>query len=93
MLGEEIPNRLDGTLSTESTSATCRRCVHFQLTSRTCAAFPEGIPDELWWAYRGHREPFPGDHGVQFAERPLPSPLRVERYDIPEFLKKKPEKP
>lgn len=86
MADEEAPNRLDGTLSTESTSATCRHCLHLQVGTHRCTAFPGGIPDELWWAYRGHREPFPGDQGVQFQERPLPSPLLAERYDVPDFL-------
>lgn len=86
---DTIPTRLDGTRSTASTSATCRHCRHLHLPARrTCAAFPDGIPEELWWATRGHREPFPGDHGIQYAERPF-----VERpagyYDVPDFLRKK----
>ena len=85
---EDIPSRVGGALSTQSVSATCRHCRHLNCGTHTCAAFPEGIPDELWWAYRGHREPFPGDHGLQFSERPLPSPLLAERYEVPDFLKK-----
>lgn len=90
---EEIPNRLDGTRSTELTSATCRHCRHLDLPSqRTCAAFPNGIPDELWWAYRGHRDPFPGDHGIQYEERAL-FEHPAAYYEIPDFLKKSPEHP
>lgn len=89
----DIPDRVDGTLSTQSVSATCRHCRHLLASKpHACDAFPEGIPDELWFAYRGHRGPFPGDHGIQFSERPLPNPLLAERYDVPEFLKA-PEKP
>lgn len=90
---DEIPNRLDGTRSTESTSATCRHCRHLELLNhRTCAAFPEGIPDELWWAYRGHREPFPGDQGIQYEERPFVD-HPAAYYEIPEFLKKNRDQP
>jgi hypothetical protein len=85
---DEIPNRLDGTRSTESISATCRHCLHYPGGTRTCTAFPDGIPDALWWAYHGHREPFPGDHGLLFQPRPLPDPLDAARYEIPEFLRK-----
>lgn len=93
MNGDEIPNRVDGVLGTELTSPTCRHCRHcrhlISIVTHTCTAFPEGIPDELWWSYQGHREPFPGDRGIQFSQIELPSPLRADRYEIPEFLKVK----
>ena len=90
---DAIPNRLDGTRSTESTSATCRHCRHLQHPARrTCAAFPDGIPNDLWWAYRGHREPFPGDQGIQYEERPL-ADYTAAYYEIPEILRKKPAQP
>lgn len=90
MTQQPIPDRLDGTQSTESTSATCRHCRHLHPSGRSCAAFPAGIPDPIWWAYRGHRDPYPGDRGIQYEERPLPEPLDARRYDIPEFLRGKP---
>ncbi len=85
---DPIPNRLDGTPSDAHTSATCRHCRYLNGGTHTCTAFPEGIPDALWWASRGHREPYPGDHGLQFEPRPLPEPFLPERYEIPEFLRK-----
>lgn len=37
-----------------------------------CAAFPEGIPEEiLWWnngPFYDHREPHPNDNGLQFEK-------------------------
>ncbi len=92
MNADDIPNRLDGHGSRPWKSDTCWNCRHLQVGTQRCTAFPEGIPEELWGAYRGHRKPFPGDHGLQFSERPLPSPLLASRYEVPDFLKK-PEKP
>ena len=48
-------------------SRTCTACRHFHAdVDRTCAAFPNGIPLEIWKAENGHRKPYPGDHGIRF---------------------------
>jgi hypothetical protein len=31
-----------------------------------CAAFPEGIPDEIYQSLADHRQPFAGDRGIRF---------------------------
>lgn len=33
-----------------------------------CAAFPDGIPDEITTGKNMHLKPYPGDHGVQYEK-------------------------
>lgn len=47
----------------------CAFCKHFRPELReieTCDAFPDGIPAVILHGENDHREPFPGDHGIQF---------------------------
>lgn len=47
----------------------CVRCRHKFADGRAgCAAFPDGIPDEFARGITEHREPYPGDNGIQFEE-------------------------
>lgn len=43
----------------------CFTCKHFRGGDQ-CAAFPNLIPDEIMGGDSNHREPFEGDHGVQY---------------------------
>ena len=47
----------------------CWACKH-RTVGRKCAAFPDGIPDEILFSHTRHMEPYPGDHGIQFEWHP-----------------------
>ena len=36
----------------------------------TCAAFPQGIPDGIFWEAGDHTKPWPGDRGMQYEPMP-----------------------
>jgi hypothetical protein len=55
----------------EDRSDQCSDCRHWWTAvnpdmGRRCAAFPGGIPDEIWSGQRSHRTPCPGDKGIRY---------------------------
>lgn len=43
----------------------CYKCKHYR-KSKTCDAFPDEIPMEIWIGSKAHTEPYKGDHGIQY---------------------------
>lgn len=57
---------------THPISPICRGCVHLHDQRQVgirCDAFPDGIPTPILTNERDHREPYRGDHGIQFDPR------------------------
>lgn len=52
---------------TVGVGALCFACQHWQ--GGTCTAFPDGIPDAIFFDGDDHREPVDGDGGVVFKLR------------------------
>ena len=49
--------------------APCPFCKHLiDGRARTCAAFPEGIPNEITSGANDHTSPVEGDNGIQFEQ-------------------------
>jgi hypothetical protein len=51
----------------------CYKCKHLHpkdvtTDTRTCNAFPNGIPDKILWEDVEHNQPYAGDGGIQFEK-------------------------
>jgi hypothetical protein len=54
----------------------CQKCVWRFRGTLTCAAFPDGIPEEVLEGKIDHSKPYKGDHGFQY--QPLIDPVSIE---------------
>lgn len=52
----------------------CLNCIHLQGHNsegeRVCKAFPEGIPDKIYFEAGDHTKAWPGDHDIRFEPKP-----------------------
>lgn len=60
------------TTGPRSQCAACVRYRSFDAEHPTswCAAFPDGIPDAVFFGELDHRQPVDGDHGIRFLAKP-----------------------
>ena len=61
------PPRIDDSKLFMEFSPVCNFCAHHIIFGKTCKAFPDGIPEEIWSGDSKHSTPYEGDHGLQFA--------------------------
>jgi len=49
----------------------CTTCKHFtpEKGNPKCAAFPNGVPDDIFWGDHDHRKPYPGDGGIVYEPK------------------------
>jgi hypothetical protein len=55
---------------TDIPATLCIFCRHLREGTVRCDAFPEGIPDDILFSLRDHREPYEGDRGIRFEVKP-----------------------
>jgi len=70
---------LDRSLAIPRFSPVCAFCRH-RTGFRTCEAFDDQIPLDIWVGQNSHQRPYPGDHGIQFESVPG---AKVTRPQVP----------
>lgn len=78
----DIPKAIDDrSLKPLQVPPVCAYCKHFKRNEylethnhrtpiKRCTAFPTKIPKTIWTAQDLHKEPYPGDRGIQFEPAP-----------------------
>jgi len=72
----------DFSLSAKRLPPSCQVCRHLASSGLTCAAYKEGIPQEILTGTFLHTEPFTGDNGITF-EKTSPHPAYFMTADPP----------
>lgn len=57
----------------EAIELVCSSCKHFNRADGGCAAFPDGIPDEITGGENEHSEPLPGQKNNIVYQEAKPS--------------------
>lgn len=60
-------------------ASACHTCARKFPESLGCEAFPDRIPDEISGGENDHRQPFPGDHGLQYVAADSPDADQRQR--------------
>lgn len=67
MAEDEHLDRFAGDVGLQVVTPPCATCKHrSQKAPGFCLAFPKGIPAEILQGKNDHKEPFKGDHGIQY---------------------------
>lgn len=79
-LPEDVSSMIDDReLAIPVYSEVCTFCKHLHPDEdRRCDAFSDEIPMEIWLGKDDHRQPFPGDRGIQFEPFEDESPRSVD---------------
>jgi len=84
---------LDKSMERPVYSPVCDMCRHLgsydpMAERQNCAAFPDGIPDEIWLGRNKHKAAYPGDHGIRFEPHPDATPEVLRREGLMEATKR-----
>lgn len=66
----DIPRTRPQFIHEPDVTPACWTCVHKHIGGPTCDAFPNGIPGPILDGTEQHREPYPGDNGIQYELDP-----------------------
>ena len=69
----------------------CFTCKHY-LGNYHCAAFQDGVPDEILFNEHNHREPFEGDQGIRYEMSDEEKKRREDLDEYPSERRKREEK-